>query len=479
MEGRQAMIRKHLKIINAVQRTVDFLLVLIAFLISSHLETVLFSSHVPFLPSYLSASAYILIALLHIGIYQLFHLYRSHRSVPFWIQTTEIARANLAAYGVMAAVFYQLSLFAHVQIAITLFFFVNTALLLLFRWGMYRVLSELRRKGYNRKYIILVGYNDCVPDFVQRVRRSPGFGYEILGYLAKSRQEKSELPFLGEVSGLEEFLRKTPVDEAFVMLREEEGDAAAKGMEVLEKYGIKFTIIPNLFSLLPSRVYLTSFDDMPVLGMRKIPLDSPFHSFLKRCLDVATAFVALLVFSPVMLGLAIAVKVSSPGPVIFRQVRVGMDRKPFVMYKFRSMRTETQSMRKMASEGDERCTRVGEFLRRYSLDELPQLVNVLKGDMSLVGPRPEIPSFVEEFLEYIPSYMLKHYVRPGMTGWAQIHGLRGGDTSIRERVEYDIDYIENWSFWLDVYILFQTAFRLRAKKAREKGAGKHGGLSDS
>ena len=152
------------------------------------------------------------------------------------------------------------------------------------------------------------------------------------------------------------------------------------------------------------------------------------------------------------------VKLTSPGPVIFRQTRVGINRKPFEMYKFRSMRVETESIVRMAGAEDDRCTSVGHFLRKYSIDELPQLVNVLKGDMSLVGPRPEIPHFVNQFMEYIPSYMIKHYVKPGMTGWAQVNGYRG-DTSIKKRIEHDLYYIENWSLGFDFKIMFLTVFK--------------------
>ena len=304
---------------------------------------------------------------------------------------------------------------------------------------------------------------------LEKIRNSPGFGYEVLGCIAPV-SPKAPVSWLGKPDILEEYLQKTLVDEVFLMLREEDGEQTARYIDLLEKYGVKFSVIPGAFSLLPDRMYLTAFDGMPVLGMRRIPLDSLWNSFCKRAFDIVVSLFCLVLFSPILALAALWVRLDSPGPVIFRQVRVGLDRRPFVMYKLRSMRVETESMIAMAKEGDPRCTHSGAFLRKYSIDELPQLWNVLRGDMSLVGPRPEIPSFVETFREEIPSYMLKHYIRPGMTGLAQIRGLRGGGTSIPERIRCDMEYIENWSFGLDLSILFRTAFRLRAVPGKEEGA---------
>ena len=180
-----------------------------------------------------------------------------------------------------------------------------------------------------------------------------------------------------------------------------------------------------------------------------------YKSVVKRVLDFLLALAGTIVLSPLLLVLAIAIKTTSPGPVFFKQERIGLNKKPFIMYKFRSMRVNNTADVAWSTQVDERRTRLGIFLRKLSIDELPQLWNTLKGDMSLVGPRPEIPYFVEQFRETVPLYMVKYQVRPGMTGWAQVHGLRG-DTSIPERVEYDLWYIEHWSFGLDIQIMIKT-----------------------
>lgn len=196
---------------------------------------------------------------------------------------------------------------------------------------------------------------------------------------------------------------------------------------------------------------------LPVINIRYVPLSNTGNMIIKRAMDIAGSLFGIIITSPIMLIVAMLVKLSSPGPVIFKQERVGRHNKPFRMYKFRSMELQQPGEEKKAwtVRNDPRVTRVGKFLRKTSIDELPQLFNILKGDMSLVGPRPERPLFVEKFKEEIPRYMVKHQVRPGLTGWAQVNGLRG-DTSIRKRIEYDIYYIENWTVWFDIKIIFMT-----------------------
>ena len=197
-----------------------------------------------------------------------------------------------------------------------------------------------------------------------------------------------------------------------------------------------------------------------MINIRHVPLSNTFNMMVKRTMDVCGSLLCIVLFSPVMLLMAALIKLTSPGPLIFKQERVGLHNRPFKMYKFRSMevQAEREEQKGWTVKNDPRVTGIGRFMRKTSIDELPQLFNVLKGDMSLVGPRPERPQFVEKFREEIPRYMVKHQVRPGMTGWAQINGYRG-DTSIRKRIEYDLYYIENWTVGLDFKILFLTCFK--------------------
>jgi len=227
-----------------------------------------------------------------------------------------------------------------------------------------------------------------------------------------------------------------------------------------EKSGVHTKFIPDYAKIIPTRPYTEDLLGLPVIHIRYVPLSDSFNAAVKRAVDIFGAIVALILFSPIMLIAAIGVKLSSPGPVLFKQERIGLHNRPFTMYKFRSMamQTETDEKKGWTKKGDPRVTPFGSFIRKTSIDELPQMWNVLIGNMSLVGPRPERPQFVEKFKEEIPRYMIKHQVRPGITGWAQINGYRG-DTSILKRIECDLYYIENWTLSLDIKIIILTFFR--------------------
>ena len=231
-------------------------------------------------------------------------------------------------------------------------------------------------------------------------------------------------------------------------------------VNMCEKSGVHTKFIPDYNNIIPTKPYTEDLLGLPVINIRRVPLNNTVNKVVKRSVDIFGAVVAIILFSPIMLFTALAIKVTSPGPLIFNQERVGLQNKPFAMYKFRSMVVQEAEKEKSrwTTKNDPRVTTVGKFIRKTSIDELPQLFNVLKGDMSLVGPRPERPLFVEKFREEIPRYMVKHQVRPGLTGWAQVNGLRG-DTSIRKRIEYDLYYIENWTIGFDFKILFLTFFK--------------------
>jgi len=227
-----------------------------------------------------------------------------------------------------------------------------------------------------------------------------------------------------------------------------------------EKSGVHTKFIPDYHNIIPTKPYTEDLMGLPVINIRYVPLSNTFNAMVKRIMDVIGSLLCIVLFSPVMLAAVIGIKATSPGPLIYRQTRVGLHNRSFEMYKFRSMEVQSPEQEKKAwtVKDDPRVTPFGKFMRKTSIDELPQLFNVLKGDMSLVGPRPERPFFVEKFREEIPRYMVKHQVRPGMTGWAQVNGFRG-DTSIRKRIDCDLYYIENWTLGLDFKILFLTVFK--------------------
>ena len=262
------------------------------------------------------------------------------------------------------------------------------------------------------------------------------------------------------MDNLEVILPENKLDEIAITLPLTQYGRLTDIVTLCEKSGVHTKFIPDYDSIIPSRPYTEDLMGLPVINIRNVPLTRMSNRVCKRALDVLGAGVGLILSSPLLLVIAVLVRTTSKGPVIFTQERIGRHNKPFHMYKFRSMQLQSEADEKKGwtTKDDPRVTKVGKFIRRTSLDELPQLFNILRGDMSLVGPRPERTQYVEKFKEEIPRYMIKHQVRPGLTGWAQVNGYRG-DTSIRKRIDYDLYYIENWTFGFDIRIIFLTIFK--------------------
>ena len=281
-------------------------------------------------------------------------------------------------------------------------------------------------------------------------------GYSVSGYVADAKTWVT-VPHLGGYVELEQTLDKIRPDEVVIAVPVEDNVQIPKIIATCEKTGTKASVIPFYAAYLPSNPQVDNLDGLPMINLRRIPLDNLGNAFLKRTMDIVGASALIAVTSPIMIFTAIGVKLSSPGPIIFRQERVGKNKQTFYMYKFRSMRVNAKEQTGWSTNADARKTRFGAFIRKFSIDELLQFFNVLKGDMSLVGPRPEVPYYVGQFKEEIPRYMVKHQVRPGITGWAQVNGFRG-DTSIEGRIEHDLYYIENWDLLFDLKILLMTVF---------------------
>jgi Undecaprenyl-phosphate glucose phosphotransferase len=323
-------------------------------------------------------------------------------------------------------------------------------------------LKHLREKGYNKQFVLILGAGSLGRQFYQNLQQHPELGFEVVGFL-DDYQEKHAAPYthykpiIGRIDDLEQILNEVIVDEVIIALPLDAHPKFGSIINVCEKVGVKALIIPDFYDFLPSRPYFDNFAGMPIINVRDIPLDEFRNRLLKRAFDIAFSVVAILITLPVMAIIAVAIKLTSPGPIIFKQERVGLNRRRFMMYKFRTMKVQPDidSDTRWTVQNDPRRTKLGAFLRKTSLDELPQFFNVLFGHMSVVGPRPERPYFVEQFKEEIPKYMVKHHIRPGITGWAQSNGLRG-DTSIEERIKHDIFYIENWSFLFDIKIIWKT-----------------------
>ena len=412
--------------------------------------------------------ALILIVPLYILLYYAFNLYTPKRVQGRRLEFSNIVLANTVGLLILMAGFFlalsyseQLKNFSRSMFIY--FFMINIVLEEIERLMIRAFLRSIRKNGYNQKHILLVGYSKAAEQYIDRIKQNPQWGYNIRGILddniARGTMYKG-VKVIGSVGNHSYILPENKLDEIAITLGLEEYYKLEKIVAECEKSGVHTKFIPDYGNIIPTRPYTEDLLGLPVINIRYVPLSNTFNALIKRLTDIIGSIICIIIFSPIMLTSAVLVKMTSKGPLIFKQERVGLHNKPFQMYKFRTMyvQTEEEEKKGWTQKNDPRVTKVGGFLRKTSLDEFPQLFNVLKGDMSLVGPRPERPQYVEKFREEIPRYMIKHQVRPGMTGWAQVNGYRG-DTSIRKRIEHDLYYIENWTLGLDIKILFLTVFK--------------------
>ncbi len=390
-------------------------------------------------------------------------VYSPKRTVRRRFEIYGIIKANTIGIMALIIILYMIIREINFSRSVMAFFYVfNVFFTSCFRLALRKGLHTIRSRGYNLKHILLVGYSRAAEEYIDRLTDNPQWGYVACGILDNHIPAGTlykGVKVLGSLGNLEIILPENKMDEIAITLSLKDYDYLESIVTVCEKSGVHTKFIPDYNSLIPSKPYTEDLMGLPVVNIRYVPLTNTGNIFLKRVMDIVGSLVGIAITSPIMLAAALLIKLTSRGPVIFRQERVGLHNSSFYMYKFRSMELQSPKEEKKAwtVKDDPRVTAVGKFLRRTSLDELPQLFNILKGDMSLVGPRPERPLFVEKFKEEIPRYMVKHQVRPGLTGWAQVNGLRG-DTSIRKRVEYDIYYIENWTMWFDLRIILMTFF---------------------
>ena len=443
---------------------IDAVIIVIAYLIAYGLIFG-FSENNAGLPRGIYFSALLYIVPGGLILYWFFHLYEPMRVMGRRLELFNVMRANVVGAMLITLVLYLgKDRLIHFSRQMTfLFILFNFILESGFRLTLRSVLRSFRRKGYNQKHVLLIGYSRAAQSYIDRVAANPDWGYLIRGILddhAARGTEYKGVRVMGPIDNLDEILPMNRLDEIAITLSINEYDKLERIVNACEKSGVHTKFIPDYNKVIPTKPYTEDLLGLPVINIRNVPLTDSFNAAVKRLIDILGGLFAVTLFSPVMLVVAVSVKLSSRGPVIFSQERVGLHNRPFKMYKFRSMEVQRPSEEKDAwtTKNDPRVTAVGKFIRKTSIDELPQLFNIIKGDMSLVGPRPERPHFVEKFREEIPRYMVKHQVRPGLTGWAQVNGYRG-DTSITKRIEHDLYYIENWSLGLDFKIIFLTFFK--------------------
>ena len=465
------MIKDNQTRLNRLHVLLDALVIAVAYVFSWFitLKSGLFGADLEagILPTWFYMRVLVVIIPVYLLLYTVFHLFTPKRVQGRRQEFANICKANIIGLFLFGTILYlgrknpYLREFSARLMAG--FFLTNITAETLERNLIRTVLRSMRAKGYNQKHIILVGYSRAAEGYIDRVLANPEWGYRVRGILDDHKPwgyDYRGIKVIGTMKDLKPILDMNRLDEIAITLSLKEYGGLEQIVAVCEKSGVHTKFIPDYNKVIPTKPYTEDLQGLPVINIRRVPLNDPLNAAMKRAIDIFGAIVALILFSPIMLLTAILIKLTSPGPLIYCQERVGLHNRPFKMYKFRSM--EVQAPEKEKSEWttkrDPRVTPIGRVIRKTSIDEMPQLFNVLFGSMSLVGPRPERPYFVERFKEEIPRYMIKHQVRPGMTGWAQVNGYRG-DTSITKRIEHDLYYIENWTLGFDFKILFLTFFK--------------------
>ena len=327
-------------------------------------------------------------------------------------------------------------------------------------------IKQFLKFGFNQKSVLIVGSGSSSKQVIDNIFTKPELGFRIHGILSDNNLDPSITEF--HIGGLEKFpetLCENHIDEVIIAKPISEKNAIKHIVEKCEKHGVRFCIIPDFYNIIPKWTVVQNYGDIPAIAARNEPLNIFSNRIIKRLFDVIVSSVGLLILFPLFLIIAIAIKITMPGPILFKQKRIGSNNREFTLYKFRSMSVQSDKESDLiwTTRNDKRITSFGKILRKSNLDELPQLWNVLVGDMSIVGPRPERCHFVEKFSNDIPNYRIRHLVKSGITGLAQANGWRG-NTSIKKRIENDLYYLENWSLWLDLKIIFMTFFNRAAWK---------------
>ncbi|MBW6410254.1 undecaprenyl-phosphate glucose phosphotransferase [Clostridium weizhouense] len=450
------MIKENQNLLNKINAFSDILILFISMILAYLIRFYLFSPDTEYIRLIKYIQFTIIIVPINLIIYNFFNLYHSFRTTAFKKEFIQVIKANTILTALLLSSLFVFKLVDISRWVVVIFYFVNMVLVLSKRLILRKTLSKMRSNGINLKHVIIIGAGEVASEYLKVIKYNKSFGYSYAGYVANSSNFEGDK--LGNYTDLFDVLSKYNVDEVVCALDIEDAKYLENIVSACEKSGTKISIIPFCYKYIPSKPYIDQIGSIPLINIRRVPLDNFGNAFMKRILDIIGSLFLITLTSPIMIVTSLIIKCTSKGPIIFKQPRVGLNKNIFTMYKFRSMKVNSEEQTGWSTNNDPRKTRFGSLIRKFSIDELPQFFNVLKGDMSLVGPRPELPHFVDEFKNEIPLYMVKHQVKPGITGLAQINGYRG-DTSIKKRIEYDIHYIENWDILMDIGILFKTAFK--------------------
>lgn len=453
------MIRKNQEFINGVNIILDLMVVIFSYVFASWLRLEYFNGQSTNMAAIsaktiLLAAGYSIVLIFLLSLFEFYNTTRTRRLL--WKAKTIFACVTISTL-LATALLYIFRLVEFSRGVLLAFYFITLFLLIAKYTFMRLVLRRFRGKGFNLKHIIVIGTGELAREFKRNVEREPELGYKIKGFVGRPSALLDDNEYLGGVDELDDIIFSPEISEAIIAIGAEESSRIREIISICERNGVRYSVIPFYNDIIPANPVIEMVGDSKLIMMRSNRLENIGWAILKRSFDLLGSLFGLIFLSPLFVVLAIGVKCSSPGPVFFKQTRVGYQRREFEMLKFRSLKVNDEENTAWSTDTDPRRTKFGTFIRKTSLDELPQLINVLKGEMSLIGPRPELPHFVDQFKETIPFYMVKHQVKPGMTGWAQVNGYRG-DTSIQKRIELDLWYIENWSPGLDLHILVKTFF---------------------
>ncbi len=411
--------------------------------------------------NYLSGVTFFFISFIWILVFKFSGLYQPRRGKSLLEEIFTILNAvTLSTFILVVFMFFQRDI-EYSRLVIGLFWFLNFLFVSSSRTLIRLILRELRKRKYNLRHVIVVGSGKSADGIVRSLINHSYYGLNIKGIVDDDESIQNKALYgvnvLGRISDLIKIIKNEGIDQVFIALPNHQFHKVAEIINRLKTEIVDIKLIPDVLELILLRSNVESLDGIPIIDISHTPLTG-WNSLVKRVFDVFASIIGIIVFSPLMLVIAVLVKLTSQGPVFFSQKRMGLDRRIFKIYKFRTMVKGAENegiITGWTVKDDPRRTRFGIFLRKSGLDELPQLINVLKGEMSIVGPRPESPNFVDEFKDKYPEYMLRHKVKSGITGWAQVNGWRG-DTSISKRVECDLFYVENWSFKFDLQIIYKT-----------------------
>lgn len=459
------MLKKHSQFFESLLFIADIIIIVASWLISYYLRfysgLVQIDKGIPPLKIYL----FLIVPIILIWgfAFKAFGLYRPRRITSHLSEVFDIAKASIVSILVLIAVTFAYRQYEFSRLVFLFFGTINIIALSLQRWIFREVLRYLRKKGYNVRHAIIVGTGDLSKEILRRIEVHPEVGLKVAGMLSGRKDEVdtyiSGTKVVGCYDDIGYIVREQGIDHIIIALQWEEHGSIRNILKDIDNEMVDIKVVPDVYEFITLRGGVEEFDGLPIVSLQDTPLYG-WNIVIKRAFDIVFSLFAIIITAPLMIVISALIKLTSPGSVFYKQERMGIGGDTFQMLKFRSMRAdaEKETGAIWAKENDPRRTRFGAFLRKTSLDELPQFFNVLKGDMSIVGPRPERPVFIEEFRKSIPRYMLRHKMKAGITGWAQVNGWRG-DTDLKKRIEYDLYYIENWSFWFDLKIMWLTVWK--------------------